>query len=111
MKLVCVNEEANIRMSKLHWTPLKLTNDSIWSDLPPVKIDFDDFKETFRARSSYDIPMSPKSPSSKGPLDEKEVRNIMIMMRGLPKQSELLPALTEMNDDVISRDQVDLFFN
>ena len=108
MKLVCVNEEANIRMSKLHWTPLKLTNDSIWSDLPPVKIDFDDFKETFRARSSYDIPMSPKSPSSKGPLDEKEVRNIMIMMRGLPKQSELLPALTEMNDDVISRDQVDL---
>ena len=97
------------KMARIHWKPIKQIQDSIWNTLPIVNPNLEDFQNLFESkRHTYNSTVTKSSSLEKtSALSNDRIRDISIMIKGLPDQKDLKKAIMKMDDDVIKRDCID----
>jgi len=97
------------KMARIHWKPIIQIQDSIWNSLPKVNPNLDDFQDLFESKRHTINTSTTKSSSldKTSALSNDRIRDISIMIKGLPEQKELKKAIMKMDDDVIKRDCID----
>ena len=99
------------RMSKLHWKSVRGGAETIWSELPPVCPDLSDLQTLFSVHTKTSLSSPPALSLAKKhsvvKMKTDRLRDVAIIMKGLPQEGRLTDAIRDMDEDVIDRDQID----
>ena len=98
------------RMSKLHWKTARGGADTIWSELPAVSPVMTDLQQFFSLKTTPSLPsplLGPKPARKQSVVATDRLRDVAIIMKGLPQQEALTDAIRDMDEDVIDRDQIE----
>ena len=99
-------------MSKLHWRPARGGAATIWTELPAVSPVLSDLEELFclKTRTPLSSPHHQQGPSparKQSVVATDRLRDVAIIMKGLPQQKVLAEAIRDMDEEVLDRDQIE----
>ena len=98
-----------IRMTRLHWRSVRGGSETIWSELPSVSPVLTDLQQLFSlpTKTSLSSHPGPSLARKQSVVTTDRLRDVAIIMKGLPREKKLADAIAAMDEEVIDRDQIE----
>ena len=97
-----------MRMSKFHWSSVRCRPGTIWTELPSLDPFMEDLRDLFSLESkSLPSPITPPAGRKQSVMKLDRIRDVSIIMKGLPQGNILTEAIRDMDEEVLDREQID----